>query len=155
MINLKRGVYLFFTITIVCFIFYNSLQNGQSSSEASAFVLNLINDILNFFNINFSFTGHFIRKLAHFVEFFTFGFFLILTFNSFSKNIFKSLGFPLFFAILVPVIDEYIQIYSLGRSSSVKDVLLDFSGASTGIFLILFVLWIIRLKNKNKYIFNY
>lgn len=155
MINFKRGIYLFFTIFIVGFIFYNSLQNGESSSQASTFVLNFINNFLSHIGLNYDFSGHFIRKLAHFVEFFAYGVFLMLTFEAFTKKIFSIIGFPLFFAILVPVIDEYIQLYSVGRASSVKDVLLDFSGATTGIFLVVAVLYIIKRINKNKYKYRY
>ena len=54
----------------------------------------------------------------------------------------------MFFSTFIPVIDEYIQIYSPGRVSSVKDVLLDFFGAIIGIILVCICLII---KNKNKF----
>ena len=118
------------------FIFYNSIQNGESSSNASTTVLNFINNIINSIGLNFKLEGYFIRKLAHFVEFFTLGVFLMLTFEAFTNKIFSIIGFPMFFAIFIPVIDEYIQIYSDGRTSSVKDVLLDFFGAMIGIIIV-------------------
>ena len=145
-LNLKKIVYLIVTILVVMFIFYNSIQNGESSSNASTTVLNFINNIINSIGLNFKLEGYFIRKLAHFVEFFTLGVFLMLTFEAFTNKIFSIIGFPMFFAIFIPVIDEYIQIYSDGRTSSVKDVLLDFFGAMIGIIIV--SLCFVYKKNK-------
>lgn len=158
MFNFKKIIYLTLTISIVCFIFYNSLQNGTSSSNASDFVLNFLNDMFKNIGLNFYLTGHMVRKTAHFVEFFVFGFFVMLTFNEFNKKTFSALGFPMFFAIFIPVVDEFIQLYSVGRSSSVKDVLLDFSGAMTGILMVATFIWLInkkRRKNKYRYTYNF
>lgn len=149
-LNLKKIVYLIVTILVVMFIFYNSIQNGESSSNASTTVLNFINNIINSIGLNFKLEGYFIRKLAHFVEFFTLGVFLMLTFEAFTNKIFSIIGFPMFFAIFIPVIDEYIQIYSDGRTSSVKDVLLDFFGAMIGI-IIVSLFFVLNKKIKNKY----
>ena len=149
-LNLKKIVYLIVTILVVMFIFYNSIQNGESSSNASTTVLNFINNIINSIGLNFKLEGYFIRKLAHFVEFFTLGVFLMLTFEAFTNKIFSIIGFPMFLAIFIPVIDEYIQIYSDGRTSSVKDVLLDFFGAMIGI-IIVSLCFVLNKKIKNKY----
>lgn len=155
-LTVKSVVYLVTTILIVAFIFYNSIQNGESSSNASTVVLNLINDLISSIGINFQFSGHFIRKLAHFVEFFSLGFFLMLMFEAFTGKVFSIIGFPMFFAIFIPVVDEYIQIYSPGRTSSVKDVLLDFSGAIIGVIVVSIYFTIKKkYKLKNKYKFKY
>lgn len=148
-INLKRSIYLMFTILIVTFIFYNSMQNGENSSNASTFVLNFVNSLIYKLGLRFSLTGHFIRKLAHFIEFFLLGVFLMLTFEAFTNKLFSILGATMFFAIFIPVIDEFIQIYSPGRASSVKDVLLDFFGSFTGIIFIC-LCFVIKRKCKIK-----
>ena len=149
-LSFKKIFYLLITIFIVLFIFYNSMQNGESSSEASTAVLNFINDMIKAMGLSFKLEGYFIRKLAHFVEFFTLGVFLMLTFEAFTNKIFSIIGFPMFLAIFIPVIDEYIQIYSDGRTSSVKDVLLDFFGAMIGI-IIVSLFFVLNKKIKNKY----
>lgn len=146
-LKIKRTVYLLCTILIVMFIFYNSIKNGEESSKASMSVLNIINGIINKIGINFTLDGYFIRKLAHFIEFFLFGVFIMLTFISFTNKVFGVLGFPMFFAIFIPVIDEYIQLFSEGRASSVKDVLLDFCGSISGIILVCIIY---KLKNRLK-----
>lgn len=141
------------TLTIL-FIFYNSIQDAEASSNASTTVLNFVNKLINIIGLNFKIEGYFLRKLAHFIEFFIFGTFLMFNFEVFMKKTFKAIGFPMFFAIFIPVLDEYIQIFSIGRNSSVIDVLLDFTGALTGILYV--CLWTFiknkcRKKYKNKY----
>lgn len=147
-LSLKKIFYLLITIFIILFIFYNSIQNGENSSETSTLVLNFINNMINVIGLSFKLDGYFIRKLAHFVEFFAFGLFLMLSFKEFTNKTFSIISFPMFFALLVPVIDEFIQIYSPGRASSVKDVLLDFSGAITGIIIVCLCS---KIKKRRKY----
>ena len=146
-LDFKKIVYLLCTILVVIFIFYNSMQNGDDSSKASMSVLTFINNIITNIGLDFQMEGNFIRKLAHFVEFFIFGTFLMLTFVSFTNKTFSETGFPMFFVTFVPVVDEYIQIFSVGRASSVKDVLLDFFAGMTGIILVCICC---KLKRKNK-----
>ena len=45
------------------------------------------------------------------------------------------LGYGLFYVLAVAVTDEFIQIFT-GRTSSVKDILIDFFGALLGIGVI-------------------
>ncbi len=135
-LSIKKIFYLLCTILIVIFIFYNSIQNGDESSKASMSVLTFINNIFTKINLDFQMEGNFVRKLAHFIEFFIFGNFLMLTFISFTNKTFSIIGFAMFFVTFVPVIDEYIQIFSVGRTSSVKDILLDFFSGLAGIILV-------------------
>lgn len=157
--NFKKIFYLLSSILVVLFIFYNSLQNGEESSDTSATVLSFLNDFLEKMGTSFRFEGYFIRKLAHFIEFFALGFFIMLTFEAFTGKTIRGLGYPLFLCLLVPVLDEYIQIFSEGRTSLVTDVLLDFSGAFSGIIFAIILLFIKRkifYKPKyNKYGGNY
>lgn len=143
--NFRRIFYLLLSILIVLFIFYNSLKNGEESSNASLTVLNFLNDFFSSIGTSFRFEGYFIRKLAHFIEFFILGFFIMLDFEAFTGKTVSVLGYPLFLCLLIPVIDEYIQTFSEGRTSLVTDVLLDFSGAITGIIFV--IIWIF-IKNK-------
>lgn len=151
-IDFKKIIYLSLTFLIITFIFYNSMKNGQASSEASDLVLQFINNFISKIGVDFKFDGYFIRKLAHFLEFFILGMFIMLTFEAFTNKTFKVLGFPMFFIIFIPVIDEYIQLYSEGRASSVKDVLLDFCGGIVGILLVCLMITIKNKKSrKNRY----
>lgn len=84
-------------------------------------------------------TEHIVRKLAHFTEFTALGFLLSIDVVLFLKNIKQYAWVSLFTGLLVALIDETIQLFPLGRSSSVKDVWLDFLGVIFGTIL-LFVL---------------
>lgn len=75
---------------------------------------------------------HFTRKLAHFCEFGLLGTELTLLFWLRSGLSFQNLCNSAFAALLTAVTDETIQIFS-NRGSQLKDVLLDFAGALTGI----------------------
>ncbi|MFI3230149.1 MAG: VanZ family protein [bacterium] len=133
--NSIRNLYLFITIFIVCFIFYNSFQSGETSSNTSNQILDLVNNFINILGFDATISGNFIRKLAHFVEFFCFGFFLMLTTYETYYKTFEIVEKPLFLGLLVPVIDEYIQFFTPDRVSAVSDVILDFSGSFSGIIL--------------------
>lgn len=147
--NLKKVLYILATLLVLIFIFYNSMQDGKDSANTSTAVLNYINNFMKSININFRLSGHIVRKTAHFVEFFVFGIFIMLTLDSFKEKSYASFGYPLFFCIFVPTIDEYIQTFSNGRGSSVKDVLLDFLGAITGV-IIIYIIVFIQNKRRSK-----
>lgn len=151
-INFRKVFYLLLSILIVFFIFYNSLQNGNESSNLSNTVLNYLNTFLENIGLKFKLEGYFIRKTAHFVEFFALGFSIMFTFEAFTQKTIQVVGFPLFLCTIIPVLDEYIQLFSEGRFSQVKDVLLDFSGAVCGIiFVIIWVFFKNKFFKKNKY----
>lgn len=59
--------------------------------------------------------------------------------------------FRLFVSLAAGVTDETIQLWSSGRSSEVRDVLIDFFGAVSGIIIcILFVILYNRITCKEK-----
>ena len=55
--------------------------------------------------------------------------------------------FPISCTLFTAVTDEFIQSFT-GRGSSVRDVMLDFSGALTGILLTVFLSAIIKKCNR-------
>lgn len=122
----------FWFLLATCFvgiIFYNSLLPLRQSSQLSGWVTALTQLLAQHLNIRL--TGdveHHIRKLAHFCEFALLGLLLCRSFSAWGVPKLTATGYILFLALLVAVIDEYIQAFSPGRASRVKDVLLDFSG---------------------------
>lgn len=129
--NRKRLVFLFVLIVFaIGFIFYNSLQNSEESNRASGVIEKVVEHIVdrivgeNDIDINYL-----VRKCAHLTEFFVLGFVvmgIVLTVGL------KYMGYGLFSVLAIAVTDEYIQSFS-DRTSSVKDVLIDFTGAVIGI----------------------
>lgn len=124
-----------------------SAQNGNDSSALSNSVLNYIYDwvkslgnyklglISNWIN---SFEGNslyntlsfYIRKLAHFSEFFIL---FILSYECFKEYKIKHvIVLSLAFCLLCAITDELHQFFVLGRVASLRDCLIDLSGSVFG-----------------------
>lgn len=91
-------------------------------------------------------THYFVRKAAHFCEFGLLGCELMLLLGLGSGVRLQSLSNAAFAALLTAVTDETIQIFS-ERGSQVQDVVLDFSGALTGILFVSLLILIQKRKN--------
>lgn len=104
---------------MIVLIWGHSMMPATQSSAESSQLLIYINRVLSVFHIQI--TEHILRKLAHFSEFAVLGFLLRLNFQ-------KHLSFSLFFGLFVALTDETIQLFFEGRSGSVTDVWIDFSG---------------------------
>ncbi len=85
----------------VLFIFSNSMQNGTDSGNRSGFVTEFFNRFLSLFHLEV--TEHFIRKAAHFSEYFVLGVLLLLTLRCFTRQLGQLLTIPPFLGLLVPV----------------------------------------------------
>ena len=131
----------------VCFIFSNSVQSRGASIERSSTVMAWIKPLLDPHDrISDSVFHHYLRKAAHFTEFAALGFFLMGLSDSFAwkrKNRGRLL-LPLLGALCVAASDETIQLFSSARGPGIRDVLIDFCGASFGILCMLGLLLLIR-----------
>ena len=141
-------------ICMLYFILYMSSQEGAASTTMSyqvsktivlaynkLFSKGLSNEMLN----DLIYQIHpFIRKTAHFSEFFA----LAIT-VSFPLYVYKIRGIFLvilgeLFCIVVAFLDEYSQSFVMGRNPSYRDVVIDSSGAFCGILLSLLICYIGR-----------
>ena len=129
-------------IATLCFIWSNSMVGKEDSASLSRTVTAWLN------GIGIPVTEHFVRKAAHFCEFGLLGCELMLLFWLRSGVHFQNLCNAAFAALLSAVTDETIQIFS-GRGSQVQDVVLDFSGALTGILLVSLIM-IIAWRNQSR-----
>ena len=141
-------------LCMIYFILYMSSQEGAASSSMSYEVSKTLvlaynkilskgypNEILN----ELIYQIHpFIRKTAHFTEFFA----LAVTI-AFPLYVYKIRG--IFLIILgellcvgVAFLDEYSQSFVIGRSPSYRDVMIDSTGAFCGILVALLVCYIGR-----------
>ena len=144
-----RTIVLFLILTLLttAFIFSNSLKTGPQSLAQSNVVLKWIAAIIDPHNkIPFETMNFFVRKAAHMAEFALLGFSLGGLNGAITDLRGKNTPFlPPFLSLLVAVSDEFIQSFT-GRTSQVRDVLIDFSGALLGLLLI----WIIRTACRKK-----
>lgn len=117
-------------ILLTLFIWYNSSLPAVTSGYISGIVAAFIQKLASV--LNMSTDGnleHTLRKLAHFCEFGFLCWVCCRTMEAWFVGKRTANGYILFYCLLVAVIDEYIQQFSPGRWASLKDVLLDFSGA--------------------------
>ncbi len=141
-------------LALICFIFYNSAQNGEESSEASGFFTDIAERILGFFGISVKqqSLSHLVRKAAHFAEYFMLSLAASnLALNLFGKKIYIALA-PLL-AFTVAVCDEFIvQGSTVGRAPQWSDVFVDLGGAVTASLLVALLLYLRanRLCKKEK-----
>lgn len=138
---------ILFTIMLfysVGFIFSNSLEIAQVSSAHSQEILDIVNGVLHKIHLG-PMKLHTLRKLAHFTEFLFMGFWFMMCLRVYTKHFIKHVSWPLFFGLLIAVIDETIQIFVPGRSSSTVDVMIDFSGVMAGLFVALLILMFFQM----------
>ena len=139
----KSQVRLFLLLMLIatlCFIWSNSMVGKEGSASLSRRITAWLN------GIGIPVTHYFVRKAAHFCEFGLLGCELMLLLGLGSGVRLQSLSNAAFAALLTAVTDETIQIFS-GRGSQVQDVVLDFSGALTGILFVSLLILIQKRKN--------
>ena len=83
-------------------------------------------------------TDHFLRKLAHFSEFFLLG---GLVGGAFALLRRPAILWPLLCCALIAATDETLQLFFDGRSGEVKDVLLDTLGSLCALLLLWLLLY--------------
>ncbi|MGN0652650.1 MAG: VanZ family protein [Gemmiger sp.] len=137
---------IIFTLALICcilFIFHNSLEVGSVSSARSQAVMQKVNAVLAKVNLG-PLSQHTIRKLAHFSEFLLEGFLLMLCLRVYTKRFVRHVSWPLLGGLATALMDETIQRWIPGRTSSVVDVWIDFAGVVAGLFVALLILLIVR-----------
>lgn len=141
----KRVLLCVLTIAMISFIFINSSLDADSSTVHSTGVREFINSLLNSLNIPIVFSEYFVRKCAHFAEYFVLGTLLFYTIKSFISKLDLRIAVAPMCGLFVAIIDEIIQLFSAGRSGQFTDVLLDFSAVITA-FIIFFIISFLRAK---------
>ena len=90
---------------------------------------------------------HVVRKAAHFTEFAAQAGCLGLFFILYFKKLYDKIIYILFTGLFSACIDEFIQLFPVGRSSQVSDVFVDFSGTAAAV---LFCVLIYELKRNQR-----
>lgn len=138
----------------LAFIWGNSMLPGDLSNLESSFVERLLEPVLQTIQRALSRWGvvvsqsHLVRKLAHFTEYMVLGALMCALFIGPD-------GRGRFFAaelscLAAAFIDEGIQMFSDGRGPGLRDVALDFSGATLGVLIVTLVLLLLRLRRRPK-----
>ncbi len=125
-----RFLWLLLLVAFTALIFASSSLPSGQSSQLSGPLAALLMKAGEVFNITISGDiEHQLRKLAHFMEFAVLAWLYCKTFSSFWIGRNTAAGYILFFCLMTAVADEYIQLFSPGRSAAISDILLDFTGS--------------------------
>lgn len=160
-ISIVGGLFMKKIFIILCifwmgFIAYNTSQTGESSNNTSVSITEgIINKTQGVINNNVNNSDNstiikndnasikkfnkYIRKFAHGFEFLVLALLIFLTLKSFNIKSREVIICTLFIVLLYAVIDEYRQLYILGRTSSVRDIVIDFIGGIVGVVILQFI----------------
>ncbi|MBR4777835.1 MAG: VanZ family protein [Lachnospiraceae bacterium] len=145
------------TILSICiaatltFIWIHSCMGQEESSQESGFIYDLLCPFFELFVGKGNVTEHFIRKLAHFTEFFGLG----LELKLLMKLVLLDTPYILrminawTLGTMCALIDETIQIFS-GRGPAIADVWLDSAGCLTGVLLMSLIIIIVNRHIRKK-----
>ena len=133
---MKRWILYIVLCLIVFFIWDNSLQNGGNSDGFSLIFAEWLTPVahkLGFYG-NIWALNRVVRKLAHLTEFTILGGILYVILRRYIEygTVVKTIGV----GIVIASLDEFIQLFSLGRSSQLSDVLIDTVGIIIGISVV-------------------
>ena len=134
-VNIRRP-WLVAAVAMMLFIWCNSLVPGTQSGGLSLGVVDALRSALDALGIPSAWVTNFVvRKAAHFTEYAVLGVLFARAFDLRRGARARTIAVVCLVLVLVPVLDETIQLFVPGRSGQLSDVLLDCCGAATGAFL--------------------
>lgn len=124
-------------IIVIAVIWWHSMQNGMVSHAESRRILAFALSHLQGTQLAPYLSDWHIRRLAHLTEYTTLG----VVLSGFSVLVLRRSHkfWVLLVGIGVASIDEYIQLFAGGRTSTWHDVVLDVVGCVIGIFLVMVI----------------
>lgn len=153
----KNIIYLVLIILWMSLVFYFSHQPGDTSGNTSSSATEIIVNIITLgqeYNteqkaILIERLNPIVRKLAHY-SIYTLGGFLIINYlNIHIEKDKKKILYSIVFGAIYAVTDEFHQYFIIERTASFFDVCIDTLGIITGVYIFMFLEWIIRKKKCN------
>ena len=140
----KHWISFALVVLFILFIWDNSLQNDISSDGLSLTITQWLSPILYKLGITGDMwsLNRIVRKLAHVFEFAVLGGCLYVALHQFNREYagLKVIAIGLVIAIL----DECLQLTSIGRHASIRDVAIDTAGVIIGVAVVQVILSIYR-----------
>lgn len=138
--NYKKIVSFLAVILWMGLIFYLSAQPVEQSNNLSKkvteVVVETVEKIAPTTQLDFGRANHILRKNAHFFAYLVLGI-LVTNLLRLSKIcMFKSIIFALIICLIYAISDEFHQLFVPGRGGQIRDVIIDTTGATTGILLL-------------------
>ena len=142
-------IWVAFIVLWTAFIFAHSLMDAEKSGGQSARLLEFIENLGRLLYPEFELSHNFLRKCAHFFEYFMLGAIWSQGLWIFEKRR-KILSREILLSgVLTALVDETLQLFSKGRSGSVSDVWLDYSAFVVS-FLIFCLIFFAKYNKKRK-----
>ncbi|WP_235068962.1 VanZ family protein [Turicibacter sp. TJ11] len=137
---MKKGLLGCFVLVMIGFILYQGTRSISTSLQSSDYLvyklMNLFEKVRAYHEEELYRLLHvLVRKGAHLFEYAMLGTLLYLLFKCFKQREHNCWIYALFLVLLCATMDEFFQSF-VGRTSSVRDVLIDFSGAIIGMSVI-------------------
>jgi VanZ family protein len=140
----------------------SSLPSGESSNQSSSVISYIINLFSNLSNMNdtdkyaiIQNLQFIVRKLAHFLLY-TVGGISLLNFAYFYDKIKRKMSFTVIVGMAYSLSDEIHQLFVVGRSCQITDVVIDTVGVIFGVIILTGIVKIVDGgKNENKKLSNF
>lgn len=146
-----RRLWTVLLLLYVCVIYGNSMTPASISSQESGAVLSLVKEALERIGLDALWvTEHIIRKTAHFLEYAGLGFLLVQSTGLWQSREGRRVRLVLEGMLLIPFLDETIQLFTPGRSAQISDVWLDISGVAAGILVTLFACAVLQKRGRGE-----
>ena len=124
------------TCLMVLLIWGNSMVPGTGSGSLSLSIMEAVRGFLHGMGLPYEWVTNFVvRKCAHFTEYMVLGILATHAFDIEGRRTFDVLLPTAVFLLLIPSIDEAIQLFVPGRAGMITDVIIDCCGAMTGVVL--------------------
>lgn len=132
----KKIIYTILLFIWMLVIFMFSSQNGTNSQKTSDVITDKVVSTIEHVKkekLDKNDTSLIVRKLAHFIEYFILGILAYLTISNY--NIKNPLICSILICIMYASLDEAHQIFSIGRSPKILDVIIDSCGSVLAILI--------------------
>ena len=140
----KHWISFALVVLVILFIWDNSLQNDISSDGLSLTITQWLSPILYKLGITGDMwsLNRIVRKLAHVFEFAVLGGCLYVALHQFNR---EYAGLKVIaIGLVIAVMDECLQLTSIGRNASIRDVAIDTAGVIIGVAIVQVILSIYR-----------
>ena len=127
---MKQKFYKAALVCLLLFIWGHSLRSGASSREESDYVLDVTLSYFAWLPGSSFLDFASIRKLAHLTEFAALGADLSVLLQPVKR---RWIRWTIGCGALVGAIDEFLQLFSPGRSAQLRDVMIDTLGVGIGV----------------------
>ncbi len=135
---------------IFCLSHQPAAESKQLSTGITEIIIQIFERIAPNMELDISDLNHVVRKSAHFFAYLILGI-LILKALMASGNIgYRSIALAFGKCVIYAISDEFHQLFIPGRSGEVRDVFIDTTGASVGIFMYMVVVKVAKWASRER-----